>query len=116
MNEIILCTHNPILVKSLYGILRDEGYSVETADHPALAVQMVFKSSYSAIIIDSESFGLSVEEAIQIIRSVSPDMRVIVLGCAKHTNDALGIKMPVDLAEFKQVVRDIHHLGILSIT
>lgn len=108
MNEILLCTHNPILIKNLYGVLRDEGYNVEIADHPALAVQMTLNWNYIAVVIDSEPFGLSAEDAVQIIKSVSPDMPVIIVGYAKHTADVLSIKMPVDLEELKQAIHDVH--------
>lgn len=87
---------------------------VEIADHPALAVQMALNWDYTAVIIDSEPFGLSAEDAIQIIKSVSPDVPVIVVGYAKYATDALSIKIPVDLEEFRQVIRDIHQFGELS--
>jgi|GEM_PF-1499978 len=118
MENLLLCSHNPILVKSLYGPLRDEGYSVEVVDHPALAVQMTLRWNYAAIIIDSESFGLSAGEAIQIIRAVSPDIPVVVIGDTGHSMEALSIGNPVDLEEFKQVIHDIghvhHHCNSLS--
>jgi DNA-binding NtrC family response regulator len=108
MNEILLCSHNPILIKSIYGMLRDEGYIVEVADHPALAVQMALNWNYTAVIIDSEPFGLSSDDAVQIIKSVSPDMPVIVVGQARPANDVLSIRMPVDLEEFRQAIHDMH--------
>lgn len=108
MNDILLCSHNPILIKTLYGLLRDKGYTVETADHPALAVQMVMNWDYTAIIIDSEPFGLSADDATQIIKSVSPDIPVIVVGHARDAANAMNIKLPVDLEEFGQVIHDIH--------
>jgi DNA-binding NtrC family response regulator len=107
MSEILLCSHNPIMVKNLYGMLRDEGFFVETADHPALAVQMVMNWDYAAVIIDSEPFGLSAEDAVRIIRSVSPDMPVIAIG-QRTPDDVLSIRIPVDLEEVRQVVHDIH--------
>ena len=110
MNELLLCSNNQLLVKSLYGMLRDEGYCVETADHPALAVQMVLRKQYTALIIDSEPFGLSVDDAIKIIRSILPDLLVIFIGYDKIDSDALSIEAPLDLAEFKQTLHDIQQL------
>ena len=104
MEEILLCTHDPILVKSLYGILRDKGHDVEIADHLALAVQMILKSPYYAVIIDGKSFGLSVKDAVQIMRAVSPDMLIVVAGEQEGMTDALSIRAPVDLEEFRDVL------------
>lgn len=116
MEDVLLCTHDPILVKSLYGILRDKGYDVEIADHLALAVQMVLKSRYYAVIIDDKSFGLSAEDAVQIIRRVSPDMLIIVAGEPACRTDALTIRTPVDLEEFSDVLNAIHQGNKTHIT
>lgn len=109
-----MCTHDPLLIKNFYGILRDEGFDVGIADHSALAVQMVFQGQYRAVIIDSEAFGLSVEEAVRIIRSTAPDLLVIVTGPTERIPDALNIRMPVDLEEFKQTIRGVRLIGSSS--
>jgi len=114
MNEVLLCTHNPILTKNVYGILRDEGFGVEVVDHSALAVQRVFQGNYVAVIIDSESFGLSAEDAVQIIQSVSPGVVVICVGFAKLNSDIVGMNLPVDLEEFKRAIHDVRRIGALS--
>jgi DNA-binding NtrC family response regulator len=106
MARILLCTHNPLLVKDFYGILRDEGFTVEIADHPALAVRMVLQGNYGAVIIDSGAFGLSAEEAVQIIRSISPDIPILVAGNDTYTGGALTLKTPVDLEEFKKTIHN----------
>jgi len=108
MEEILLCTHDPILVKSLYGILRDKGHNVEIADHLALAVQMILKSHYYAVIIDGKPLGLSVEDAVQIMKTVSPEMPIIVVGGPEREADALSIRMPVDLEELRELINSIH--------
>lgn len=104
MTEILLCSSNPLLIKSLYGILRDEGYTTEIADHPALAVEMAFRKKYRALIIDPEPFGLPVEDAVNIIKTVHPEILVIFIGCDTLEMDALSIEIPVDLEEFKQAL------------
>ena len=109
MEEILLCTHDPILIKSLYGVLRDNGHTVEIADHLALAVQMILKSHYCAVIIDGKPFGLSVEDAVQIMRTVSPDMPIIVAGGPDGKPEALNIKTPVDIEELRELINSIHH-------
>ena len=114
VKEILLCTNNPILTKSLYGILRDEGCDVEVADHPSDAVQMVLKREYGVMIIDSEPFGLSVDDAIKIIKRLLPDIIVIFVGDDAHVTDALSIDAPIDLAEFKRAIRNVGVFGRVS--
>jgi DNA-binding NtrC family response regulator len=104
MEEVLLCTHDPILVKSLYGILRDKGHEVEIADHLALAVQMILKNPYYAVIIDGRSFGLPVEDAVEIMKAVSPDMLIIVTGKPEFKTGTLSISAPVDLEEFRDIL------------
>ena len=108
MDEILLCTHDPILVKSLYGVLRDEGHNVAIADHLALAVQMILKNHYHAVIIDGNPFGLSVEDAVQIMKTVSPEMPIIVVGGLAFGTDALSIAVPVDLEELRELIHSVH--------
>lgn len=107
MKDIILCSSNPMLVKSLYGVLRDEGYNVETVEHPAFAVQMVMHGTYDFIIIDSEPFGLSAEDAAQIIKAVKPDMPVLFVGGGRE--QARAVETPVDLEELR---RTIHSFAV----
>ncbi len=109
MKNIILCSSNPILIKSLYGILRDEGYEVETIEHPALAIQMVMRKSYDLIIIDSEPFGLSAEDAVEIMKTVAPGMPVLFVGGNREKKHAPAVETPIDLEEFK---RTIHSFAV----
>lgn len=113
MAETLLCSNNPILVKSLYGILRDEGISVDTADHPSLAVQMALKKKYAALVIDSEPFGLSVEDAIKIIKTIRPEIVVIFVGYDTLDTDVLSIEAPIDLDQFKNTIRSIGRMHIM---
>jgi DNA-binding response OmpR family regulator len=109
MKNIILCSSNPILVKNLYGILRDEGYEVETIEHPALAVQMVMRRSYDFIIVDSEPFGLSAEDAVEIIKTIAPEMPILFVGDDHEREHAPAVETPIDLEEFK---RTIHSFAV----
>ncbi len=110
---MLLCTHNPLLIKDFYGILRDEGFDVAIADHPARAVQMVLEREYASVIIDSESFGLSAEEAVQIIRRTLPGIPIVVVWLKQHIPDVLNVRMPIDLEEFKQTILDVRRVGAL---
>ncbi len=110
MTDVLLCSNNQLLAKSLYAILRDEGYSVETADHPSLAVQMVLQKEYAALVIDFEPFGLSVDDAVRIIRSVRPEIFVLFIGDETTSVDGLSIEAPVDLVKFRQTIHEMHRL------
>jgi DNA-binding NtrC family response regulator len=114
VNEILLCTHNPLLIKSFYGILVNEGFNVEIADHSALAVQMVLERRYAAVLIDSESFGLPAEDAVQIMRDISSDMPIIVTGNNNYIAGAYSVKTPVDLEEFRYVIHSINRFCKIS--
>ncbi len=107
MKNIILCSSNPILIKSLYAILRDEGYNVDTVDHPALAVQKVMFGLYDFVIVDSEPFGLSAEDAVRIIKTVAPDMPIVHVGAGSHEEPSMAVETPIDLEEFKRAIHSI---------
>jgi DNA-binding response OmpR family regulator len=106
MKKILLCSANPILIKSLYGVLRDEGYEVDIVEHPALAVQQVLVDGYGMMIVDSEPFGLSAEDAVQIIKLTKPDLPVLYVGSGAH-GAAPAVDPPVDLEEFKRTFHAI---------
>ncbi|HYA87336.1 MAG TPA: hypothetical protein VEI57_09780 [Nitrospirota bacterium] len=107
MTKILLCSSNSILVKSLYGLLRDEGHDVETVEHPALAVKKVMFGSYDLIIIDSEPFGLSTEDAVQIIKTVEPGLPIVYVGGSLKDVPSMNVDAPVDLEEFKRAIHSI---------
>ncbi len=107
MDDLLLCSNDPILIKGLYGVLRDNGYKVEVVNHSAHAVKKTFKNKYSVIIIESESIGLSAEEAAQIIKSFHPDVPIIIAGDAKYSSNAMIVKRPIDFEEIKQLIGDI---------
>ncbi len=107
MKNTILCSSNPILIKSLYGILRDQGLEVEVIEHPALAVQKVMAIRYDFIVIDSDPFGLSAEDAVNIIKTVAPGLPILFIG-----NSGGGrIEAPLDLEEFKRMIDSISQMA-----
>jgi len=109
MKNIILCSSNPLLIKSLYGILRDEGYTIELCEHPSNAVHLIMQKSYDFIIVDSEPFGLSTEDAVAIIRTIAPDMPVLKLGNADQESleRRSSVAAPLDLEAFKATIHRI---------
>ncbi len=106
MKNIILCSSNPILIKSIYGVLRDEGYFVETIEHPSFAVQMVMRRPYDVVLIDSEPFGLSAEDAAEILRAIAPAMPVLFIGDGDRERQRAAAA-PLDLEELKRTIRGI---------
>ncbi len=106
MKNILLCSSNPILTKNLYAILRDAGFTVESIEHPAFAVQSVMTKKFNAVIIDSEPFGLSAEDAVEIIRTVAPALPVLFVGEDAH-GAMPAAERPLDLEELKRTIRTI---------
>ena len=107
MKKILLCSSNPLLIKSLYGMLRDEGYLVEDVEHPALAVQKVLSGSYAFMIIDAEPFGLSAEDAARIIATIAPEMPILCVGEGPACDDMPMIRIPADLDAIKEMIQHI---------
>jgi CheY-like chemotaxis protein len=106
MKKILLCSANPILIKSLYGVLRDEGHEVDIVEHPALAVQRIIGNSYGMLIVDSEPFGLSAGDAVEIIKSQMPDLPVLYVGSGEQ-DASPAIRAPMDLEELKRTIHSI---------
>ena len=97
MKDILLCSSDQLLVKNLYGILRDLGFRVDTVEHPSDAVHKALEQRYDfAILDDTEPFGLSSEDAEEILHAVAPRMSIIALG-ARSTWSAVR---PLDLEQF----------------
>ena len=114
MNDILLCTQNPILIKGLYGLLRDEGFRVHLSEYPAHAVQQIIKNSYGAIIIDSQAFGMPAEDAIKVIKTIAPEIRVILVGYPEEETDSLSVKVPRDLEKLRDLVHSLNNSAITS--
>lgn len=108
MKKILLCSSNPLLVKSLYAMIRDGGYEVEEVEHPAIAVQRVLQGSYRLLIFDVEPFGLSAEDAARIIATIAPGMPIFCVGGGPASDHLPLIKLPADLDAIKEL---IHHVA-----
>lgn len=107
MKRILLCSSNPLLTRSLYGMLRDEGYAVEDVEHPALAVRKVLDGVYDFTIIDAEPFGLSAEDAAQVIKAIAPGMPILCIGGGAGCDHLQLIKIPADLAAIRELIQMI---------
>ena len=80
---------------------------METIEHPASAVHMVMLNRYDFIIIDSEPFGLSGEDAAEIISRVAPEIQVLFVGNVSHGDKLQNTASPVDLEALKHTINSI---------
>ncbi len=85
--DILLCSQDQLFVKSIYGPLRDCGYIVDITEHPSEAVRCVMSKRYLSVILDSRDFGISVVDAVDIMKSIQPDIRAIFVGLKKSDFD-----------------------------
>jgi len=76
-------------------------------DRTADLVVRVLEKQYSTVIIDSESIGLSAEDAAEIALRSSEDTRVIIAGKVSARTRALVVEKPLDLEKIKHLVRDL---------
>ncbi|HWR72980.1 MAG TPA: hypothetical protein VN604_07405 [Nitrospirota bacterium] len=105
MKNVLLCSSNPLLTKNLYGILREQGCSVDIVEHPSHAVRHVLFGLCDLLIIDAEPFGMQSGEAVEIVRSVAPDLHVLLLGETGGQRAGLpALSTPVDLEKFTQLI------------
>ena len=107
MKRILLCSSNPLLVKSLYATLRDEGYLVEDVEHPSLAVRKVLEGPYDLTVIDAEPFGMSAEDAARIVGEIAPGMPVLCLGDEAGLGRLPLIMVPADLDAIKEMIHRV---------
>jgi DNA-binding response OmpR family regulator len=107
MKKVIFCASNPLLIKSLYGMLRDEGFAVEVVEHPSVAVQRVLAGTYDIMIVDAEPFGLSAEDAARIVMSIAPEMPILCVGGGAAGESLSLIRLPADLDAIKEMIHRI---------
>ncbi len=104
MLNILLCSSNQILVKSIYCLLRDAGHRVEVVEHPSSAVQQVLRSKYDVVLIDSDPFGLSAEDASAVIKSVAPVLPILFID-----DDGSGlVSTPGSVRDLEELTRALH--------
>ncbi len=105
MKSILLCSSDALLVRNLYGVLRDLGFSVETVEHPSQAVRAVLWKRYDFAIVGAEPFGLSSDDATRILRDLAPDMPIITVGSGQNDSSARTI----DLEDFTRALHAFAH-------
>jgi hypothetical protein len=63
--------------------------------------------AFDIMVVDSEPFGLSAEDAVQIIRAVKPGFPVLCVGSECDCGAAPGVETPLDLEKFKRTMHSI---------
>jgi DNA-binding response OmpR family regulator len=96
MKDILLCSSDTLLVRNLYGILRDLGFRVDTVEHTSHAVHKALERRYDFAIVDAEPFGLPADDAEEVLRAVAPRMSIIALGARSNERTLREL----DLEEF----------------
>ena len=111
-NDILLCSQHPLLTRELYGPLRDSGRRVEIIEHAAEAIKCILEKRYLAVILDSRDVGLNVIEAAAIIRSLSPDIHILIIGEHGDDSDEYSVKGPEDLDRLLEFVNKLSCLTL----
>lgn len=111
MKDVLFCAYNPMVVKNLYCILRQDGFEVEIADHMASALRMIALKEYGAVVMDCWPFGISTEDAVQVMRSVRPGLSVLVLGKVSSASGAVSVEEPLDLEILREIIHAVNSIG-----
>jgi uroporphyrinogen decarboxylase len=107
VGQILLCTCDPIFVKSLYGLLREDGCWVDVVDRCALAVRKALARDYDVVIMDAESVGLPADDAADIIMKTAKETAVIIVGEARASSSAVAVGRPVEPVRVREMVRRV---------
>lgn len=113
MRNILLCSQEPLLVKEIYGLLRDEGFEVDTVEYIADSVRWYLIKSYDAVILDTRNVGLNALEAASIMKNVFPDTPIFLIGDEHNRKDfyiregIYVIDTPVELDRFIHIFKEI---------
>ena len=84
------------LLRSHIIFLREKGYEVETANNGSDALDMVERNFYDIIFLDENMPGLSGLETLNRIKSLSPNVPVVMITKSEEENimdEAIGSKI-----------------------
>ncbi|MFN3395952.1 MAG: hypothetical protein ACK4Z9_04070 [Thermodesulfovibrionales bacterium] len=112
MRKILLCSHDPMLIKNLYGLFIDGGFVVDVVDQSSFAIKKVMEGDIDLLVMDAATFGLSVTETIEIIKNVVPDLPYIIVGSANRNGLSSSIE-GVDLERLEIFLRAMKEPDIL---
>jgi DNA-binding NtrC family response regulator len=80
MGNVLLCTHDAMLLKGLEYPLREAGHSVDSASGAVQALRMFFDRTFDLVLLDADVMGMSASEAVSVLRQVAPETRTIIKG------------------------------------
>ncbi len=89
-----------MLIKNLYGLFIDTGFSVEVVDRAFLAIKRILDGDISLIVLDASTFGLSVRETLDIIINVAPDMPYVIINSSEHSDSTSLDELDIERIDF----------------
>lgn len=104
---ILLCSQDPLFIKATYAPLRDYGYEIDIIEHPSEAVRCVINKNYLSVILDSRDFGINAMDALNIIKSIQPDIKAIVVGTKRNEFDIETIDSSVAVDHLKDLFKGL---------
>lgn len=115
LHKIMLVDDERDILLNLKELLERNGYKVFATDNPSYALD-IFKDIYSNIDLVITDISMPLfdgEEFISIIKSISPDVKVITISAYEHRlielRDRVNgyIKKPFDTGSFLRVIRNV---------
>ncbi|MCK5126889.1 MAG: response regulator [candidate division Zixibacteria bacterium] len=121
--SILVIDDSPIMRGMLTDILTDDGYLVDSAEDGEIGVAMALKKDYAVIISDVHMPKKNGLETVRDIIAAKPYSKIILTDsfpdklatAAKKEGAACCLQKPFDVNELRQVIREIHHSGKVSI-
>jgi DNA-binding NtrC family response regulator len=113
MRNILLCSQEPLLIKEVYGLLRDQGFEVDTVEYIADSVRWFLIKEYGAVILDTRNVGLNALEAVYIMKNVFSETPIFMIGDEQegkgtYVRDGIyKIDVPVEIDRFIQIFKEI---------
>lgn len=112
MRKILLCSHDPILIKNIYGLFINGGFIVDVVDQSSFAIKRVMEGDIDLLVMDAATFGLSVTETIEIIKNMAPDLPYIIVGSSDRNGFSSSIE-EVDIERLEIFLRAMKEPDIL---
>ncbi len=115
MKRILLCSQEPLLIKELYGPIRDGGIEVVTTEYISDAVREFLANRYDAVILDTRNIGLNAYEAASIMKDTISSAPIFLLTDSVSEKTRLkdgvyvtGSPKEIDsfLTMFKEIIRN----------
>ncbi len=105
MLDVLVCCDDPLLRRSLIGVVNEEGYTVRCVENTADAVRHQLTEPSRVVVIDYAGFGMSPQEAAMVIREVSPLTQVVLIDRTDtHLEGVHILSRPVDISELKALL------------